>query len=1008
MADQAELDRASTPVAQTPGEIVDFGSFKARFERANALAETGRAGEAEPVYLQLLAEDPASAALYCKLAAVTAELGRLDQATELYDRAAELDPQFPWPHVGRAEVLEARGEFTEALTALARAQELDPTIDVLVRRIEAMERKAAWQAEARDGPQIRTWPASGDRGAAPAGPRVRVVSWDLAHNPLGRAWVLAELAARRGPCEVVGPIFPAYGEDLWGPLRESERAVEVRGYRAPTFAAFVEGAIRLVEADPCDIAWVAKPRFPGLLIGLLYKLIHGARVIVDVDDNELAFVKAEGPLELDAFTAGAQPSDWQEPFNTRWTQLAQSMIGWTDAVTVCNPVLRDRHGGTLVRHARDAGVFAEAVPRRDEIRAAFGLAPSDKVVLFLGTPRRHKGVLRIAEALDRLGDPDVVFCVIGSIPEERLRQELEEFANLRVALHPDQPLSRVAEINVMADLVCILQDPDDPIAQSQTPAKLTDALAAGTAVLATAVPPIADLARSELVRTVGADDFEAALRETLSGPAADPDRAKARRRLFQEVLSFEAADEAVGAAFDAAQENLPVSPKSFLRLLRHIDDEMPGSLSPTDPQALRRLVGAGPRAGALRRVDRGVNLVFFWKQNDSGLYGRRQDMLADRLSRSPRVKRILHIDAPICVDQLNVLGAGRPGGATNQDSQVLANTVSRFLRTRDAAPLHRRSFVYRGRESMLLGRELPYRESFPNAVEAWMRELDMTDNAMAWVCPVVPMFAEVQARMGFSFVFADVIDDERQWPMRPQRRAYIEAGYRDTFAVTTASAANCEPVADWLRGEGLDVRLVPNGMDSARDVDGWPTPAALAGLPRPIIGYAGNLNDRIDWPLIAAVADRRPQWSIVLIGSAPANEAFAEVAARPNVHALGVVPYAAAREHIAAFDVAMIPHATTALSERMNPLKLYVYRGLGLPVVSTPTPNLDDLERDIRIAATPDAFVAAVEEALDERRISGRIYPDAALTRSLSWESREAAIWAQIEVALDRRGEQGA
>jgi hypothetical protein len=318
--------------------------------------------------------------------------------------------------------------------------------------------------------------------------------------------------------------------------------------------------------------------------------------------------------------------------------------------------------------------------------------------------------------------------------------------------------------------------------------------------------------------------------------------------------------------------------------------------------------------------------------------------------------------------------------------------------------VHRRSFVYRGAASELLGRELPDWESFPNQVEAWMRELDMMDNVLAWVCPVVPHFPDVAARIGIPFIVADVIDDQRRWPMIPRYRTEIETNYRETFEIADVVVANCGPVADWLAGEGLDPLIVPNGMEIHHDVDSWREPPDSAGYPRPIVAYAGSLTARIDWPLIASLAQARPHWSIVLIGATPRSEAFRSVAALPNVHVLGVVPYERATRLLAAADAAMIPHETGWLTQAMNPLKLYVYRSLGLPVVSTPVGNIDDFRDEVRIAATPEAFVSALDQAIEERRRVGRCYPDPARVGTLTWEARLAAILEEAERVLARRG----
>jgi len=976
-------------------------AFRRRFEHANDLLANHLLVEAEAIYRELLSRDPNSAPLLCKLGGIAIEAGRLDEARTCYDRAIAINREFPWGHVGLSEILDATGDYDGAIKALQTALELDSSLSFAQDRLQSLFKKQRLETERLLGVQIRHWPAEQRDERAGTGdstrPRVAIVAWDLAHNPVGRALTLAEVARHHADCEIVGPMFTKYGEDLWAPLRDSVRRFDIRGFQAHSFASFMEGAIRLVAEKPCDVAWVSKPRLPSLLIGFLYKLVHGAAIVLDIDDDELAFVNGEAPLSLDAFLAKYAPSDWKEPFAKRWTQLAASMIGYADAITACNPVLQQKFDGTLVRHARDAEPFDDAVAKRAALRAEFGFSDADKVVLFLGTPRRHKGVLEIAKALQELADPSAVLCVVGTIPEAAFKNELEALRSARIVLYPDQPYSRLAEMNAMADLVCILQDASNPIASAQTPAKLTDALATGTTVLATPVPPLLDMMEPGRIVAVEREGLVDALRLALSGRHSGAEAAAARRAFFRAELTTQAnADRALEAIEAARKKNGPVPPEIF-RLLEHIDALMPGQLRPECTAVMKGVLRASPRIGKLRTLDKDVNLVFFWKQNDSGIFGRRQDMLLQQFAGMSNIRKILHIDAPISVDLLHSLVKSNTGGGFNQGGLVAANAIARHLRASDDGRVHRRALIHRDKETVLFGQELPEIHSFPNAVETWLRELDMTENVLAWVCPVVPYFPEVQKRLGFSFIVTDVIDDQRQWPMRLDWRRQIERNYSETFAQTNVAFANCQPVGAWLEAEGLKTFVVPNGMDIRHDVEKWQAPVELAHLKRPIVGYAGNLSHRIDWELIDQIADKRPDWSLVIIGEPPNNGRYRHIAARPNVHAIGVLPYETALRYIASFDVAMIPHAHSAMSENMNPLKLYVYRGLGVPVVSSAVANLNDLAGDIRIADSAETFVARLEEAIAERQARGRTYPAPELTQAYSWESRAAKIMGHIE-----------
>ena len=83
-------------------------------------------------------------------------------------------------------------------------------------------------------------------------------------------------------------------------------------------------------------------------------------------------------------------------------------------------------------------------------------------------------------------------------------------------------------------------------------------------------------------------------------------------------------------------------------------------------------------------------------------------------------------------------------------------------------------------------------------------------------------------------------------------------------------------------------------------------------------------------------------------------------------------------------------------------LELYVYRSLGVPVVSTPVANTEDLIDDIRIAG-PSTFVAELDAAIAERRRCGRTFPDSVIMRRYAWDTRLRAIMEHAGQALSAK-----
>lgn len=123
------------------------------------------------------------------------------------------------------------------------------------------------------------------------------------------------------------------------------------------------------------------------------------------------------------------------------------------------------------------------------------------MVLFFGTPRRHKGLLEVAAAVAALPESlQPLFVVAGAITDLELQQELVELLPPeRLWLLGNQPFERARDILALGDLEVLLSSGE--VAAFQSPAKLSDALAVGLPVLVSEAPPLQEaIARGWVVR----------------------------------------------------------------------------------------------------------------------------------------------------------------------------------------------------------------------------------------------------------------------------------------------------------------------------------------------------------------------------------------------------------------------------------------------------------------------------------------------------------------------------
>lgn len=165
------------------------------------------------------------------------------------------------------------------------------------------------------------------------------------------------------------------------------------------------------------------------------------------------------------------------------------------------------------------------------------------------------------------------------------------------------------------------------------------------------------------------------------------------------------------------------------------------------------------------------------------------------------------------------------------------------------------------------------------------------------------------------------------------------------------------------------VHYLPHGVNHAHfsaALDSSTTiPADIASLPKPVIGFYGNLYDWIDFDLLAELAQLRPTWSFVMIGPVVAD--ISQFRTIPNVHFLGRREQQQLPAYCKGFDVALIPYRLTdPRMESVNPVKLRELLAAGVPVVATDVPEIRGISQFARIANSPNQFIETITGLLDE------------------------------------------
>ncbi len=188
-------------------------------------------------------------------------------------------------------------------------------------------------------------------------------------------------------------------------------------------------------------------------------------------------------------------------------------------------------------------------------------------------------------------------------------------------------------------------------------------------------------------------------------------------------------------------------------------------------------------------------------------------------------------------------------------------------------------------------------------------------------------------------------------------------------------------------GCGVDVKHFAKARHASTKL-----PADVANLDGPVLGYFGVVDERLDYDLLAQLADHNPTWHIAIVGPSTKVDP-ATFPQRANLHWLGGKDYSALPAYVKKFDVCLMPFALNEATEFINPTKALEYMASGRPIVSTAVEDVVlQFDHVVTIAASSNEFVASCERAIAERD-ERKIKTGLKLARQNSWES----IVAQLE-----------
>jgi len=192
--------------------------------------------------------------------------------------------------------------------------------------------------------------------------------------------------------------------------------------------------------------------------------------------------------------------------------------------------------------------------------------------------------------------------------------------------------------------------------------------------------------------------------------------------------------------------------------------------------------------------------------------------------------------------------------------------------------------------------------------------------------------------------------------------------------------------------------LIGHGVDFSFFADAEKSgyiPEDIAKIPKPIIGYFGDICDKtFDFDLLRHLAANLQDMSFVLIG--PLSSDIECLRKFKNVYILGQKAYEDIPHYGKVFDVSILPWKKNKWVAHSYPVKIKEYLAMGNPFVSVDIPAVKSFDKVTYAAADYDDFVYKVRQAVKDKDLQNRQKRKDSV-RNETWDSKVGQILEFID-----------
>jgi glycosyltransferase involved in cell wall biosynthesis len=311
--------------------------------------------------------------------------------------------------------------------------------------------------------------------------KISILCFDLSSNAFGRAWLLAKALSASYDVEIIGTSRKG---GVWAPMADSEILVqEFMWDRYPKFSTIKKNILDAIDGD---LILASKLMPTSFGIGLQKKYSSGKPLLLDIDDWELGFFYHSG-----FWGRVGRFLNFSNPNGLPYVWRMERLIRYADGISVSNRFLQKKFQGVLLPHCRDTTILDPMKFDSDKIKEKMGFQ-NKRVVMFLGTPRPHKGLDDLLEAFKKIKASNLKLVIIGVENQQKLLNKVDLSIRESVVVLPKTPFQKLPELLSIADIIAIPQrQTSDSV--GQIPARLFDAMSMAKPIIATRVSDIPEV-----------------------------------------------------------------------------------------------------------------------------------------------------------------------------------------------------------------------------------------------------------------------------------------------------------------------------------------------------------------------------------------------------------------------------------------------------------------------------------------------------------------------------------